>query len=86
MLAANQINEQPLENRFVPRDQDLGNRSSYVKKKAFVAFCSAFVIVLLRQQIGTTKQQLMNYNEITKELIKRISLKTIYKKDAFRTS
>ena len=33
MFAANKINEQSLENRFVPRDQDLGQWSSYLKKK-----------------------------------------------------
>ena len=32
-LAANQMNEQPLENRFVPQDQDLGQWSSYLKKR-----------------------------------------------------
>ena len=31
MLAANQMNEQPLENGFVPQDQDLGHWSSYLK-------------------------------------------------------
>ena len=33
MLAANQMNEQRLENRVVPQDQDLGHWSSYLKKK-----------------------------------------------------
>ena len=33
MLAANQMNEQPLENTFVPQDQDLGHWSSYLKKR-----------------------------------------------------
>ena len=33
MLTANQMNEQPLENRLVPSDQDLGHWSSYLKKK-----------------------------------------------------
>ena len=32
MLAANQMNEQHLENTFVPQDQDLGHWSSYLKK------------------------------------------------------
>ena len=32
MLAANQMNEQPLENRFVPQDQNLGHWSSYLNK------------------------------------------------------
>ena len=35
MLAANQMNEQTLENTFVPPDQDLGYWSSYLKKKAY---------------------------------------------------
>ena len=30
---ANQIIEQPLENTFVPQDQDLGVWSSYLKKR-----------------------------------------------------
>ena len=33
MLAANQMNEQPLENTFVPQDQDLGHWPSYLKKR-----------------------------------------------------
>ena len=33
MLAANQMNEQPLENTFVRQDQDLVHWSSYLKKK-----------------------------------------------------
>ena len=33
MLAANQMNEQPLENTFVPQDQDLVHWSSYLKKR-----------------------------------------------------
>ena len=33
MLAAIQMNEQPLENTFVPQDQDLVHWSSYLKKK-----------------------------------------------------
>ena len=32
MLTANQMNEQPLEKRFVPQDQDLGHWYSYLKK------------------------------------------------------
>ena len=37
ILAANQMNEQPLENTFVPQDQDLGHWSSYLKKRLFRA-------------------------------------------------
>ena len=33
MLAANQTNEQPLENTIVPQDQDLGHWSFYLKKR-----------------------------------------------------
>ena len=36
MLAANQMNEHPLENTFVPRDQDLGHWSFYLKKRLLV--------------------------------------------------
>ena len=35
MLAANQMNEQPFENTFVPWDQDLGHWSSLKKKNAY---------------------------------------------------
>ena len=40
MLAANQMNEQPLENTFVPQDQDLGHWSSYLKKRLIVLVTS----------------------------------------------
>ena len=33
MHAANQMNQEPLANRFVPHDQDFGNWSSNLKKK-----------------------------------------------------
>ena len=36
MLAANQMNEQPLENTFVPQDQDLVHWSSYLKKTPII--------------------------------------------------
>ena len=35
MLAANQMNEQPLENTFVPQDHDLVHWSSYLKNALY---------------------------------------------------
>ena len=45
MLAANQMNEPPLENRFVPQDQDLGHWSSYFEKTPIVRYADDTVLI-----------------------------------------